>query len=610
MLKKFKRNFQNSMKKLTIILICCFYVVTLYSQKTKSISIEIPETFQPQILLPNPISSIDTIVINTSGYSIGETELPSVFETIERKGVKSDILWNILLDRIKVKSFDLSYDINNSSDNPRYKVDVIYIPDASLMVTYVPGDFSLYRSIENLEEREQFWVGDEAVRKENGKFYLQNENTLYEWINAKSVTKALVTANSISTQYLSENITTYAGIFTVEDKKQDYSAISEAVEVLKSAYNTYIAEGKEEAKEGLIQGAEMLRPFLVQADYQNKKAYINSKVAGAIVGSMAYAFEFAGKYKDAHAILDIINSNKLKLPGGFYYDPLFIDQWKTRINKKVMSIDMQRPELQKVEVAVGEKVVEGESQSVELEITPYSAYSLELLQMFNSNYLEKDKIGSFPEQLLYGQDVEALVSETYKIKYEGIEIYSVGLNEDAISIINFGIRVEQFTPGSLRKVFRIIAPDGNRTVDISAPDGLYFDENGYRRYVTDLTREGTDQLTIKIRKEEINTAASWQESLPEDFPLAEFNRTITTIKYNIASNGEAELISNETKTLKAKIDLNLYLVYQMRKKRSKTRLLQELESSSIPEEIKKIARKKVERIDIDYQSKTYNSKMW
>jgi hypothetical protein len=599
-------------KIIPIIVLICF-VINAQAQKTRSIPLEIPEKYPPEVLLPTPVTSLDTVIINKSGYKIGEIDVPPYTEKFESKGKESDLLLTVELLETDVKSFEVTHSISGDNDFMNYLVTATYQPNVNWRLDYQEGGWSVYRDQIVGEQTLEYRVAQSEVRMENGMYVLRNPEEFYRRINSISLNRAL--SNAGADRFVGEETTVYVGIYTVEDKKQDYSAVAQANELIKQGYDKYLFGDKEGAKSDLDAGAEHLRGLLDQAEYNNKKAYVNPKVAGALAGTMAFAFEFAGEYNKALEIIDIMDANQLKLPGGVYYNPEFTGIWRQRLNKKSMIPGIMRPILEPIRIEKSEFTDEGDSKFIKMDVSGYRPYSKELLQSFNDTYYNRDRVGPAAEQLLYGPDAEVLVSELYGLEdYDGLEIYDVDLNNDAISIINFGIRLNQFTTGSTIKVLRIIAPDWSYVVDVTAPDGIINDDQGFRRYVTDLTLlPGLNKynINIRIRKEEVNPACEWLSSIPEAFPMTEFKRTVSVIKYDFeVGEGKITLQSNEVQDRDPRVALHSYKLYKMRKDGTKDDLLTALEASNAPPEVKARGKRMLKNITEDYRPTTYNSYYW
>ena len=595
-----------------LFIVCCSIAL---AQKTRNKNIEITEVYPPEFLLPASFSTIDTVLINSTGYGFADFEESTLFDLLTKEEHGADLTLSIFMETPTIQKVEITADLTEATDGLLYQVLLTYIPNFGYSLNYNLHDFQLL-SVNRFEQiQREFRVRREDIREENNKYYLRSEEALYAWINARSIEEALSEAAGTAKWLTPRQETNYVGIYSVSDKKQDYSQVAEANAWLQEGYDAYLSDNQEMASQKLLQGAEALKVLLSDADYQNKKAFINAKVAGALAGSIGYAYEYAGKYEEALEMVALIDKNKLKIPGGLYYNPEFTYDWKERLLAKKNLTGFERPVIQPIEVKHGLGEVDGEIIINYLDVTPYTAYTVSLFEFFTKSYLPKDKLGQTPEQLLFGPNSAEIINQHYGISnYDGLELYTIDFNGNATSIIEFGIRSNQFTGGTVRKVTRLISADRSKAIDVSVPHGIFNDEHGYRRFVSEinlLPTLSTKELNLNlvVRKEEENAESEWMGEVSEAFPIMDQYRTVRKVNYKLREM-TLEKGNDQDLAPKTRITYNWYLVELMRRRNNKLQLIDEFKALPIDNQIKNKAVRLVEKLADQHHRRTYNHDVW
>ena len=192
-----------------LFIVCCSIAL---AQKTRNKNIEITEVYPPEFLLPASFSTIDTVLINSTGYGFADFEESTLFDLLTKEEHGADLTLSIFMETPTIQKVEITADLTEATDGLLYQVLLTYIPNFGYSLNYNLHDFQLL-SVNRFEQiQREFRVRREDIREENNKYYLRSEEALYTWINARSIEEALSEAAGTAKWLTPRQETNYDGI--------------------------------------------------------------------------------------------------------------------------------------------------------------------------------------------------------------------------------------------------------------------------------------------------------------------------------------------------------------------------------------------------------------
>lgn len=577
------------MKRLLIILIslCLSAQVTL-AQKTTSKTVEIKELLSPKITLPTVCKTINLEVTNQSGhqYKVPDFE----FDKFQMQEGPSDLTVLLELNKPELISSITTHNGALQEGSASYTVSVVYKSNASYTLKYNFLGINLERDLGTREVRVEFDLPGEAIVRDNGNYYPKNDSYILEKINDNVVSNALNYALASEADFANEEITTYAGIYDVSSKKADYSSIGSATDNLQEGYDLVLSNNRKEGTKRLLEACEILSPLLAEADYDNNKAFINAKVAGALAGNLAYAYEIAGEIEKADEVLDLMISQKLKVPGGLYFNPIFIAGWKDRLVKRKVSMTGGPVEFEVPTFEVSKSENIEELFLHDLEGSTPNDFTTEFTSRLDLTYREDDLLDEKIIQRLYGPEGSAKVLDMYRLEsMKGINFITSG-NMNDYGYFFYKIKLDQEYFNGYLYVLRT-TKEGQPVSEIAIYDGIIISHENYKMYDSQINNVAESLLIVS----DVDVASydcPEMKPFPNDFPVTHYYRA--HVEYQLAiDQGQISYMKKFSKEKNAKFGIHGPSLRAMNENESKEEFLKNLEASSHLEEDSKNKIKKL-----------------